>query len=284
MAYSAFIYAFVTLLWKSPFIGINWIPYIGTAWNEIFMTPTATTTTSINDDDVDEYAPSPTTTSSIPQYPRRVEDELFWNIVYLFMYGLFGTIAQYCSIMISRARSNSRNNFKSSSGSDNRVDRIALMIYARIYSSYHMVIGIHHFVWCVRWILNFPNYGKLQLYKFNLPGIYVMTSITAIAMIYQAYIIFTKCSTVYAVKLSTTIQEEICYRKSILDTATITTFISFIIFLLCNLGGIVTSYDMNRLLWGLTMYNVPIIVFLGYILQPKTFHNNNDDDDDKKDN
>ena len=79
-AYLAFSFALGTLIWKA--FGVDWIPIMGDAWNGIFQ--------NVSQDE-----------ESIAQYPRRSEAEDFWNITYLFMYGILGTLAQYGGILIS---------------------------------------------------------------------------------------------------------------------------------------------------------------------------------------
>ena len=223
MAYSALGFASMSLLWKSPF-GIDWIPLVGPAWEQIFTAHSAADNTA-----------------RIPQYPRRAEGDDFWHIVYLMMYGVLGTTAQYCGIMISRRS----------------ISRTTLVLYSRIYACFHVVIGIHHLIWSQN-----MAHGKLQLWQFNLPGTYLGTSLTAVGMIYQAYKIGRG-------DIQSADVKDICYRKSVLDTATITTFISFVAFLVCNMLGIETSFNVDRLLWGMTMYTVPLVVLAGFLLQPK---------------
>jgi DMSO/TMAO reductase YedYZ heme-binding membrane subunit len=78
----------------------------------------------------------------IAQYPRRdaPEDENFWHIVYFIMYGCLGTLAQDGGIMITKRS----------------ITREALVLYARIYGTFHIIIGIHHLIWS--WNL---SHGKL---------------------------------------------------------------------------------------------------------------------------
>ena len=86
VAYLTFFFAAVTLLWKSP-IGIDWIPIVGTAFNKIFRDPSRLGTDTGDGDDEQQQQPQ--------QYPRRKEDEEFWHIIYLWMYGYFKSRKQH---------------------------------------------------------------------------------------------------------------------------------------------------------------------------------------------
>lgn len=218
VAYATFAFAFATLIWKSP-IGVDWIPIVGPAWNEIFSTGS-------------------NGSRPIAQYPRRSQDESFWHWVYFFMYGVLGSVAQYGGIQISKRS----------------ITRESLILYARIYGFFHILIGTHHLVWSVK-----RAHGKLELWRFSLPGVYLGTTVAALILLYHAVHIV-------RVTVRTADIKDICYRKSVMDTATCSTFVSFIAFLIANAAGIQTSYQTDRLLWALTMYLVPVVLVLGFVL------------------
>jgi hypothetical protein len=175
----------------------------------------------------------------IPQYPRRqAEDEDSWHAVYFLMYGCLGTLAQYGGIMISKRT----------------ITREMLVLYARIYGIFHMIIGIHHLIWS--W--NLSQYGKLELWRFDLPGVYFGTGASALILIDHAF-----C--VAQVTVRSADLKDICHRKSVMDTATCATFISVVAFLIVNMAGIETSFQTERLLWAVTMYLVPVVLVLGFL-------------------
>lgn len=219
-AYGTLVYALATLIWKGS--GLDWVPYLGAAWARIFLPG--------NEE------------NDLAQYPRRPDDEDFWHLVYLLMYGVFGTTAQFCGLLITRR--------------DLR-NRESLVLYSRIYGSFHIIIGLHHFIWSLK-----KAYGKLELWRFHLPGVYVGTTLSALILIYHAYMIV-------KVNARTANMQDICYRKAVMDTSTCCTFISFMIFLISNLVGLETSYEMNRFLWAITMYLVPVVLLLGFVFRPK---------------
>ena len=51
-----------------------------------------------------------------------------------------------------------------------------------------------------------------------------------------------------------------------MDTATCVTFISFVIFLMANTIGWKTSFQTNQFLWAITMYMVPVVLVLGFVV------------------
>lgn len=174
-----------------------------------------------------------------PQYPRRSEDEGFWRGVFLVMYGALGSLAQFGGLRISKRT----------------ITRESLIFYSTLYGFFHMVIAVHHLAWsCNR------SHGKLEIWRFDLPGIYLGTVLSALTLMYHAY-------KIGHVNIRTADIKDICYRKSVMDTATCSTFISFIAFLIANLAGIETSPQADRIWWGVTMYLVPVILVLGYVMK-----------------
>ena len=142
--------------------------------------------------------------------------------------------------------------------------------YIRIYCSFHFIIGIHHLLWSIF----VGNYGKLELWRFRLPGVYVGTMFAAILLLYMSisllFMSFSSSSpsTVSTTTATNSILQRVCYRKSIIDTSTCATFISFVVFLTANAFGIDLSYETERIWWGITMYLVPVILVVGIINEP----------------
>ena len=179
------------------------------------------------------------TEDKLPQYPRRPEDEDFWRLVYFAMYGLFATQAQYGGLMISKRT----------------ITREALVLYSRIYGAFHLVIGVHHLMWSLK-----RDHGKLEIWRYHLPGVYAGTTLSALIMMYHAFCIV-------RVNGRTANLTDICYRKAVLDTASFATLISSAGFLVCNIAGIETSFETERMLWAITMYSIPTILVLSFVLQ-----------------
>ena len=220
-AYGTLGFASVTLIWKLN--GLDWLPILGAAFTRIFLP---------NDGGEDD---------GIAQYPRRPDDESFWHWVYLLMYGVFGTMAQFCGLLITRRKMRNRE---------------SLVLYARIYGAFHIMIGMHHLIWSLK-----KAYGKLELWRFHLPGVYAGTTLSALILIYHAY-------NIVKVNARTANLQDICFRKAVMDTSTCCTFISFVVFLVANILGVETSYETNQKLWALTMYLVPVILLLGFVMRP----------------
>jgi len=172
---------------------------------------------------------------STNQYPRRSEYEELWNTVYLLMYGVLGTCAQYGGIVVSTT-SERKNPYKEAN---------SWKMWARLYASLHFVIGVHHLLWSLH-----PNhaYRKLELWRYELPFIYELTALTALGYIYHAYRIF------IATDLSIA-----CSHKTVLDCCTCATFVSFVYFWGTNVVRIETSFETERLWWALTMYLAPVV-------------------------
>lgn len=241
VAYAAFFFASASLLWKA--VGVNWVPVLGDAWDTVFESPQG-------DDKV------------LPQYPRRRGgDEELWHVIYLTMYGVLGTAAQYGGLLISASSTPSLRKY-----------RLSVVFWCRLYAFFHFTIGCHHILWSLR----LRDYGKLELWRYKLPLIYELTGLTALGLLYHA-----SCITISTLKMSTdttTVKEnvssginvgdirEVRHRKAVMDTCTCTTFISFIVFLVTNMLGFKTSFETERILWAVTMYPVPLVLLLGFVL------------------
>lgn len=83
------------------------------------------------------------------------------------MYGVLGSTAQFCGLWITRRRLRNRESF---------------VLYARIYAVFHIIIGIHHLIWSWK-----KAYGKLELWRFQLPGTYAGTTLSVLILLYHAY-------------------------------------------------------------------------------------------------
>ena len=264
MAYMAFTCALVTLVLKCPIVGIiESIPIVGKSMTDIFNKVHVPNPSNDDDDDASDDESS----LLLPQYPRRLDDENFWNTMYFVMYGLFGTIAQYSSLQITLMKNKKKTTKKTT------LSQKSLVLYSRWYGMFHITIAIHHLMWSCN-----VEYGKLQLYKFHLPGTYVGPFLASFVLLYLGYQIGFGTN----MNTSSSSFNQIRYYKSIMDTTTCTTFISFIIFFICNVLGIETNYNIDRILWGITMYLAPMVVIFGHIFQPKKFGNDDDDDESSK--
>ncbi|CAB9509735.1 expressed unknown protein [Seminavis robusta] len=219
VAYGAFLYASTTLMWKA--VGVDWIPVLGASMKAIFT--------------------SPDNEEQLPQYPRRndKDDESLWHVIYLLMYGVLGTLAQYGGLKISSRKIASRQ---------------TLVFWCRVYALFHIVIGTHHLLWS----LKLQRYGKLELWRYQLPAVYELTGVAALGLIYQAVAIGRVTSRNADIK-------DICHRKAVMDTVTCCTFLSFVAFLIANMAGIQTSFETERIWWALTMYPVPVVLLLGFV-------------------
>lgn len=224
MAYCAFSFAFVTLVWKSP-LGIGWVPVVGPAILKIF-TPGDNNYDQKDDED------------KLAQYPRRTEDEALWHLIHLCIYGILGTAVQYGGILISKRT----------------ITRQSLIFYARLYGGFHLIIGMHYLIWSQK-----RNHSKLELWSYGLPEVYLGTALATLGLVYHAFCIA-------SVNIRSADVKDICYRKAVLDTATVTTFMSFAV---CSMAGIETSFQTERLLWAATTYSVPVVVALSLVLRPK---------------
>lgn len=185
------------------------------------------------------FAPGGEDGAKLAQLPRRSEDETFWGIVYFLMYGVLATAAQYGGLQLSKRS----------------VARSRLELYAKLYGIFHVVIGVHHLLWSLATPAG--SYGKFELWRYNLPGSYEGTALAALLMIYNAVMILTVRGSI----------REICLRKAVLDTASLCTFIAAAFFCVCNLAGIETTFETERIVWAITMYSLPVVMILGHLHQ-----------------
>jgi hypothetical protein len=135
MAYVAFSTTVLCLMWKSS-AGISWLP--GKSSSVLFSFQL------IKENKFHfNFAPSHLSHSvlgpaidnifvssqegKLPQYPRRPNDEEFWNMVYFLMYGVFGFAAQYSGLQISVRQISIKSQ---------------LVWYCRLYGLFHLVIGL----------------------------------------------------------------------------------------------------------------------------------------------
>ncbi|CAJ1959725.1 unnamed protein product [Cylindrotheca closterium] len=228
-AQCTFALAVTVFVWKT--LGVSWVPIIGPAMIAIFS-------------------------GERPQYPRRAEDEDFWNFAYLCMYGILGSLAQWGGIVLSRAN---RSDFIKSQEIDNRYQEpaampFALRCWAAIYAVFHIIIGSHHLLWSTN-----KNHGKLELWRYNLPFIYELTGLAALGLCFHAYcILLEACNARMNLR-------DVCSRKTVMDCCTILTFVSFFAFLMANMIGVKTTYESERIWWICTMYPVPLALCVGTI-------------------
>ena len=125
----------MTMVWKS--VGLTWIPFgIGKAWDSI-------------------YVPQPG--YEVAQYPRRTENEHFWNTYYFVMYGVWGTYAQYSSYRIA-----------AKTAAPLTKDAVApgwMITAGRHLGAFHAYMFLHHGLWAAL----SPNFGKFLVSKWKIP-------------------------------------------------------------------------------------------------------------------
>lgn len=232
----------LSVLWKSP-IGVKWIPFLGPAMMQIMETRME----GQGDGDAVYQRPA--------QYPRRQgddDDDAKWEFIYLCMYGIFGVLAQYGGRKLSQGQ--------------------PLVRWALLYGIFHLTLGVHHLMWAVPGVLG-NQYGKLELWRYELPGAYATTAFAALIMMAQAGRIL--CMVMVAGgssrgrkgvqgRLSTMHLHKIRHIKSVLDTCSVWTLFGFLFFWIFNLLGIHESMDVDRVLWALTMFPVPLIAIQAF--------------------
>lgn len=230
-AYFTFAVSVTAFIWKT--VGVAWIPMVGPAFMTIF-----------SDDE------------TRPQYPRRAEDEDFWNVVYLCMYGVLGSLAQWGGIALSKAK-------HQSSQIENRYQEpasmpLSLRFWAGLYSIFHLIIGCHHLLWSLN-----KNHGKLELWRYNLPFVYELTGLSALGLCFHAHCILREalfCGANNSMNL-----QDVRSRKTVMDCCSILTLVSLLVFLVANMMGIETTYESERVWWSLTMYPIPVALLVGTI-------------------
>ena len=188
---------------------------------------------------------------SVAQYPRRNNSEDDgWNTVYFWMYGLLGVVGQWSGWQLSKIQSTVPSNiYKSHSKQQSTIN-----FYCYAYGLFHLVIGLHH----LRWSFD-KSYGKLELWRYDLPGIYEWTLLTAVGCIYEAMMILAWPNNKQQSSIAT-----VRKRKAVLDTVSVTTLFSFVVFVVCNAVGVPTSFAVETKLWAVTMYGLPIVLALGW--------------------
>jgi hypothetical protein len=116
-----------------------------------------------------------------------------------------------------------------------------------------LVLGLHHLMWSLN-----RDYGKLELWRYNLPGIYIWTLITSVGSIYNA---------IHWPNSNWKSVQDLYHRRAVMDTLTVTTLISFLIFTVYNKLGITTSFEFEEKAWAAAMFGLPIVLVLGVVTQ-----------------
>lgn len=253
----------IALLWKSS-IGLKWLPFgLGPAFDQITsQTPRPYTYSS----PVEELI------SSRPaQYPRRGSsltgvdgdvdvdgDERFWTMVYFCMYGLMGFFAQYGGRKLSQDQ--------------------PLVRWSLLYGTFHLAMAGHHLCWAISGMWNdggrTSTYGKLELWKFNLPGCYAVTAVTSMIMMAQAgrIILMALVSSSSSRgrraskgRLAQMHLTKIRQIKTVLDFCSVWTLLAFVVFWMFNLIGFDAPMIVDRILWAVTFYPMPWLAAVGFL-------------------
>jgi hypothetical protein len=252
----------ISLIWKSP-IGLGWLPFgLGPAFLQITETRGPSSLFSSSGGDIVDYHTRP------PQYPRRVSDGVggddnFWNLVYFCMYGLLGFWAQYGGRKLSQGQ--------------------PLVRWSLLYGTFHMILAGHHIMWAVTRMMmdsdtttggSHSNYGKLELWRYNLPGLYVVTASTSLIMLYQSGRIISmvlvssgssrgrrgtkgRLSYMHLIKIRRI--------KTIFDTCSVWTLFAFLFFWVFNLVDYDAPMIVDRILWAATMYPLPFLASAAFL-------------------
>ena len=252
----------ISLVWKSR-IGLGWIPFgIGSAFDRIFAVPREGDSSGSSvggDGDFGKNRPA--------QYPRRVggnndgddddDDEQFWVWIYFCMYGILGFFAQYGGRKLSQDQ--------------------PLVRWSLLYGTFHIVLAGHHLMWSLSgWWNGGPQstYGKLELWRYELPGLYPVTALASLIMMIQAGRIISMALVSSSSsrgrrgskgRLAYMHLTKIRQIKTILDFGSIWTLFSFIFFWIFNVVGFDPPMIVDRVLWALTMYPLPFIASMGFL-------------------
>mmetsp|Transcript_10271 Transcript_10271/g.24662 ORF Transcript_10271/g.24662 Transcript_10271/m.24662 type:complete len:318 (+) Transcript_10271:118-1071(+) len=260
MADLTLVMTIISLIWKSR-IGLGWLPFgIGTAFDRIMAGPReggSSGSSSIGGDfdgGFDNNRPA--------QYPRRVggnnnNDEQFWVWVYFCMYGILGFFAQYGGRKLSQDQ--------------------PLVRWSLLYGTFHIVLAGHHLMWSLSgwWYGGQQStYGKLELWRYDLPGLYPVTALASFIMMLQAGRIISMALVSSSSsrgrrgskgRLAYMHLTKIRQIKTVLDLCSVWTLFSFIFFWIFNIIGFDPPMIVDRVLWALTMYPLPFIASTGFL-------------------
>lgn len=208
LAFACVLLAVVTLLWKT--VGLAFVP----GWEEMFGGVGS-------------------------QYPRRVESLTpAWEIGYLLMYGVLGTVATTAGLLVTWRR-----------GALSAPAGDAVCARARILGGFHVLLGMHHTLWAVTG----GAWGNLTLEQFDLPGLYVVAGIAGFA------------TGLHGLRLLQSRSTDPTYRivrsKIAVDGSSLLTFVSVFIFFPMNALGLERNALLEQIAWSLVFIG-PVVWLL----------------------
>lgn len=208
LAFACVLLAVVTLVWKT--VGLAFLP----GWEEIFGGVGS-------------------------QYPRRVESLApAWEVGYLLMYGVLGTVATTAGLLVTWRRGS----LSSQAGN-------AVCTRARILGGFHVVLGVHHTLWAVTG----GAWGNLTLEQFSVPGLYVVAAIAGFA------------TGLHGLRLLCSRADDPTYRivrsKIAVDGASLLTFVSVFLFFPMNALGLPRNALLEQVSWSLVFIG-PVVWLL----------------------
>jgi len=213
LACTCFALAVVTLIWKT--VGLAFLP----GWEEMFG-------------------------GIGSQYPRRVESLApAWEVGYLLMYGVLGTVATTAGLLVTWRR-----------GPLSAPAGAAVSRRARILGGFHVLIGIHHTLWAVTG----GAWGHLTLEQFDVPGLYIVGGIAG-------------CATgLHGLRLLQSSSVDPTYRivrsKIAVDGASLLTFVSVLIFFPMNALGLSRNALLEQVAWSLVFVGPVVWLFLDAVI------------------
>ena len=213
LAIACVVLAVVTLIWKT--VGLAFLP----GWEEMFGGVGA-------------------------QYPRRVESLApAWELGYLLMYGVLGTMATTAGLLVTWGRGP-----LSSPAGD------AICTRARILGGFHVVLGIHHTLWAATG----GAWGNLTLAQFDVPGLYVVGGIAGFV------------TGLHGLRLLLSRRDDPTYRivrsKIAVDGASLLTFVSVFLFFPMNALGLPRNPLLEQVAWSLVFIGPAIWLLLDAVV------------------
>lgn len=177
------------------------------------------------------------------QYPVRKINLAVWNWIYLAMYGILGTVAQYNGLRISLDKPNRKPQV-------NPITRRR----AQILGLFHCVIGLHHTLWAV------ADSGRLELERFDMPG--GRTLIGGIVGAWTALHGFR----LLTIKTGDSL-DKVIRHKVVVDAVSQATYIGLFVFLPANWVGY-RDYTFERNTWIVTFFT-PLAILVGDLVTAK---------------
>lgn len=168
------------------------------------------------------------------QYPVRKVNVQRWNLIYLCMYGILGTIAQLNGLLISTDSSNRKS----------VVNEITKR-RASVFGLFHVIIGCHHILFAMGLT------GRLNLRKYKIPQwIQVIGGIPMLWTLLHGF-------RLSIVKLGDDF-DKVVRHKTVCDAVSLLTFTELAVFVPANKLGY-KSFKLERNTWMVTLV-APVVV------------------------